>query len=126
MSKLTTHVLDLVKGCPGRGIEIELYRLRSDQAPNGNQRPSRELVASATTNPDGRCDGALLEGDAFVKGQYEIVFHAGSYFDADGASQAEPKFLDQIVIRFGIADPSQHYHVPLLLSRYGYSTYRGS
>ncbi len=120
MSKLTTHVLDLVNGCPGREIDIQLYRLDADNP------ASRRLVASNQTNHDGRCDEPLLEGDAFQQGSYEIVFHAGAYFDALGDAQPEPKFLDQVVIRFGIADPEQHYHVPLLLSRYGYSTYRGS
>ncbi len=120
MSKLTTHVLDLVNGCPGRGIKIQLYRLPSDA--DG----SRKLVASNTTNDDGRCDQPLLEGENLIKAQYEIIFHAGAYFDSMGDSQSEPKFFDQIVIRFGIADPQQHYHVPLLLARYGYSTYRGS
>ncbi len=123
MSKLTTHVLDLVHGRPGRGIKIELYRLRTDQTSNAID---RVRVASATTNHDGRCDQSLLEGDAFTEGLYEIVFHAGPYFDSLGDGQIEPKFLDEIVIRFGISDSAQHYHVPLLLSHYGYSTYRGS
>lgn len=126
MSKLTTHVLDLVNGCPGQGVTIELYRLTREQAAADSQNTTRRLVASDTTNHDGRCDRPLLEGESFVKGHYEIVFHAGAYFDSKGHSQPEPKFLDQIVIRFGIANPDQHYHVPLLLSQYGYSTYRGS
>ncbi len=124
MSKLTTHVLDLVNGRPGRGVYIQLYRLDSDETASGAL--IRTPVASDTTNQDGRCDQPLLEGDAFARGRYEIVFHAGAYFDALGDGQAEPKFLDEIVIRFGISNPEQHYHVPLLLSRYGYSTYRGS
>lgn len=126
MNKLTTHVLDLVHGCPGRGIAIELYRLTSDEVQAEDPDTEWELVASDTTNFDGRCDQPLLEGDAFVKGCYEIVFQAGAYFDSWNDKQAEPKFLDAIVIRFGISDPTQHYHVPLLLSQYGYSTYRGS
>ena len=120
MSKLTTPVLDLVNGCPGQGIDIQLYRLDADDS------TVRNLVASDTTNHDGRCDQPLLESDSFVNGQYEIVFHVGTYFDSLGVQQSEPKFLNQVVIRFGIADSKQHYHVPLLLSTYGYSTYRGS
>lgn len=125
MSKLTTHVLDLVNGCPGRGVKIELYRLECDETSDQLSAP-RTLVASDLTNHDGRCDQPLLEGDAFAKGRYEIIFHAGDYFDSFDAAMSEPKFLDQIVIRFGISDPEQHYHVPLLLSHFGYSTYRGS
>ena len=126
MSKLTTHVLDLVNGCPGRGIRIELFRLQSDATDSNDAARSRHLVAADTTNDDGRCDQPLLEGEALVRGQYEIIFHAGAYLKSVGDSQDEPMFLDQIVIRFGIAHPDQHYHVPLLLARYGYSTYRGS
>ncbi len=123
MNKLTTHVLDLVRGGPGHGIKIELFKLQGNEIAAGT---TRELVASHRTNADGRCDQPLLEGEALTTGCYEIVFHAGAYFDALGEVLAEPKFLDQIVIRFGVSDPTQHYHVPLLLSRYGYSTYRGS
>ena len=116
MGRLTTHVLDTAQGRPGSGIALELYRLA----------PVRELIAAARTNDDGRCDGPLLEGAAFAAGTYELLFHAGDYFAAQGVQLPEPRFLDQVVIRFGIADPDQHYHVPLLLSPYGYSTYRGS
>ena len=125
MSKLTTHVLDLVNGCPGRGVKIDLYRLDCDES-SDQLAATRTLVASDSTNDDGRCDQPLLEGDAFARGLYEIVFHAGDYFDSGDDGMGELKFLDQVVIRFGISDPEQHYHVPLLLSRYGYSTYRGS
>jgi 5-hydroxyisourate hydrolase len=78
------------------------------------------------TNADGRCAAPLLQGDALRSGEYELVFHAGEYFRANGIAVTEPPFLDRVVIRFGVADPSRHYHVPLLLSPYGYSTYRGS
>jgi 5-hydroxyisourate hydrolase len=78
------------------------------------------------TNEDGRCDGPLLEGDAMRAGIYELEFEAGAYFGRQGLAFAEPMFLDRVIIRFGIADPASHYHVPLLLSPYGYTTYRGS
>jgi 5-hydroxyisourate hydrolase len=78
------------------------------------------------TNADGRCAAPLLQGDALRSGEYELVFHAGEYFRANGITVTDPPFLDRVVIRFGVADPSGHYHVPLLLSPYGYSTYRGS
>ena len=115
MGRLTTHVLDLANGCPGRGIKVELFRLNAE----------RILVRSDQTNADGRCDAPLVEGEEFVAGGYELVFDAGSYFEATGRSGV-PKFLDQVVIQFNVADASEHYHVPLLLSPYGYSTYRGS
>ncbi|MGM0833245.1 hydroxyisourate hydrolase [Halomonas qinghailakensis] len=117
MGRLTTHVLDTAKGQPGQGITIEVYRL------SGN---TREHLGSVTTNSDGRCDGPILEGDALTVGEYELVFHAGDYLRAQGIASQEPRFLDVIPLRFGVADASQHYHVPLLLSPYSYSTYRGS
>lgn len=116
MGRLTTHVLDTAQGKPGAGIAIELYRLGA----------SRERLASAATNNDGRCDRPLLEGAALTTGTYELVFRAGEYFARQGLSLPEPKFLDEVVIRFGIADAGAHYHVPLLISPYAYSTYRGS
>jgi len=78
------------------------------------------------TNADGRCAAPLLEGEAFTCGEYELVFHAGDYFNAKGLEDGKQRFLDRVVIRFGINEPDQHYHVPLLLSPFGYSTYRGS
>lgn len=116
MGRLTTHVLDLASGKPGAGMRVAVFRLGAE----------RERLVEATTNDDGRCDNALLDGDAFQVGVYEIAFAAGDYFRANGIDAPEPRFLDEIVIRFGIADAHQHYHVPLLVSPYGYSTYRGS
>ncbi len=110
--RLTTHVLDTASGKPAANLRIELYRLDGEW---------RERLASARTNGDGRCDEPLLCGEAMKCGVYELRFHAGEYLGAD----ANP-FLDVIPIRFGIADHDAHYHVPLLLSPYGYSTYRGS
>lgn len=116
MGRLTTHVLDTAAGRPAQGLVIELWRL----APVG-----ATLLKTVTTNADGRVDGALLEGDALTAGTYELRFQAGAYLRANFALP-EPAFLDDIPIRFGIADATAHYHVPLLLSPYGYSTYRGS
>ena len=116
--RLTTHVLDTAAGRPAAGLRIELWSVRPDGA--------RDLVREAVTNGDGRIDGALLSGAAFVTGSYELVFHAGDYLRAAGHALADPAFLDIVPIRFGIADASAHYHVPLLISPYGYSTYRGS
>ncbi len=116
MGFLTTHVLDTAHGSPAAGVRIDLFRIDG----------GRHHLCSVTTNDDGRCDGPLLPEDEFRAGEYELVFHAGDYFTALGESLPEPKFLDQVVIRFGIADESQHYHVPLLVSPFGYSTYRGS
>lgn len=116
MGRLTTHVLDTAAGRPAAGLVIELYRL--DGAP--------AYIRSVTTNDDGRVDGPMLEGEAFSRGVYELRFHAGDYLRQSSVPLGDPAFLDVIPIRFGIADPAQHYHVPLLLSPYGYSTYRGS
>ncbi len=116
MGRLTTHVLDTALGRPAAGLALALFR---DDA-------AREQAAAAVTNADGRCDRPLLDGEALKAGAYELVFEAGAYFDRLGLSLPEPKFLDRVVIRFGIADPAAHYHVPLLLSPFGYSTYRGS
>lgn len=117
MTGLTTHVLDTASGRPAAGLAIELYRIDGD---------AREPLKSVETNADGRIDGKLLEGAAFAIGTYELVFHAGDYLRGAGHELPSPPFLDLIAIRFGIAAPDQHYHVPLLLSPYGYSTYRGS
>ncbi|WP_415184486.1 hydroxyisourate hydrolase [Phaeovulum sp.] len=113
---LTTHVLDTARGCPAAGLRIELFRLEGE---------SRTLIRALTTNDDGRTDQHILPAAEFVVGTYELVFHAGKYLDASGADLADPKFLDQIPLRFGMSE-AVHYHVPLLLSPYSYSTYRGS
>jgi 5-hydroxyisourate hydrolase len=113
--RLTTHVLDTARGKPAAGVRIMLYRV------SGN---SHRKIAEAVTNDDGRTDAPLLAGKAFAAGQYELVFCAGDYLRAQGASGL--LFLDEIPVRFGLADEGAHYHVPLLLSPFGYSTYRGS
>lgn len=114
---LTTHVLDTARGCPAEGLRIVLYRLNGD---------TRTELADLTTNSDGRTDRQILPQDQFVTGTYELLFFAGDYLRATGQNGAEPLFLDQVPIRFGMNDPEAHYHVPLLLSPYGFSTYRGS
>jgi 5-hydroxyisourate hydrolase len=116
MGRLTTHVLDTALGKPGAGIAVTVYRVDGE----------RVEVARAVTNHDGRCDQPLLEGPALVKGRYEIVFRAGDYFRAARLELPEPPFVDEVVLRFGVAAPDQHYHVPLLVSPWSYSTYRGS
>ena len=117
MGRLTTHVLDTSAGRPAAGVRVELYSLGDG---------GRERLADVTTNDDGRCDAPLLEGDGFRTGEYELWFHAGAYFQSAGVALPEPTFLDTVPIRFGIAEAGQHYHVPLLISPFGYSTYRGS
>ena len=112
---LTTHVLDTARGCPAAGIKIALYRV------SGN---SHRKIAEAVTNADGRTDAPLLSG-TLTTGCYELSFRIGDYFRGLGTAQPEPAFLDQVPIRFGMAE-DRHYHVPLLISPYGYSTYRGS
>ncbi len=115
--RLTTHVLDTTHGRPGAGIAVTLYRVEGDR---------RTRLVQTRTNADGRCDAPLLAGAALTPGVYELVFEAGAYFRAAGVGLPDPAFLDVVPIRFGIADADQHYHVPLLISPYGYSTYRGS
>jgi len=114
---LTTHVLDTARGQPAAGLRIALYRL------NG---AGREFLTEAVTNADGRTDTPILPQGSFRRGSYELVFFAGDYLRASGQAGEEPLFLDEVPIRFGIAEAGAHYHVPLLLSPYGYSTYRGS
>jgi 5-hydroxyisourate hydrolase len=113
---LTTHVLDTATGKPAAGLSIQLFRLSGD---------ARTHLKTVVTNADGRCDAPLLAGEAFATGEYELVFAAGEYLRRQGASLPQPAFLDAIPIRFGMAE-AVHYHVPLLVSPYGYSTYRGS
>ncbi len=115
MGRLTTHVLDTAAGLPAAGMTIELFRMDGE--------PVR--VTSARTNSDGRVDTPLLDGEAMMAGTYELRFHAGEYLRSRH-DLPSPLFLDVVPIRFGIADPGAHYHVPLLLSPFGYSTYRGS
>lgn len=113
---LTTHVLDTARGQPAEGLKIDLYRIAVD---------AREHLHSARTNADGRTDAPMLPEAEFRPGVYELVFHAGPYLDAQNVAEEHPRFLDRIPIRFGMSGES-HYHVPLLLSPFGYSTYRGS
>jgi 5-hydroxyisourate hydrolase len=117
MARLSTHVLDTSRGVPAPGIDIQLHRIDGS---------NRRLVASAVTNADGRTDAPLLAGDRIEPGVYEITFAATAYFAKAGIELANPPFIGDVVIRVGIADPAGHYHVPLLLSPYGYTTYRGS
>lgn len=114
---LTTHVLDTARGCPAEGIKIALYHVSGT---------SREKIAEAVTNADGRTDAPILPRETFKTGSYELVFNAGEYLRATGQAGEDPLFLDEVPIRFGMNDAEAHYHVPLLLSPYGYSTYRGS
>lgn len=115
MGRLTTHVLDTASGRPAEGLTVELYRVGV----------GAKRLAVAKTNADGRLDRPLLEGAALLAGVYELRFHAGDYLRSNGRLP-EPPFLDVVPIRFGIAAPDEHYHVPLLLAPYGYATYRGS
>ena len=114
---LTTHVLDTARGMPAAGLGIVLYRVTD---------AGRDQITSAVTNADGRTDSPILPKGQMQVGTYELVFHAGDYLRATGQAGADPLFLDIVPIRFGLADADAHYHVPLLLSPYGYSTYRGS
>ncbi len=114
---VTTHVLDAGRGCPAAGMAIELFEVEGE---------SRRLVRSVVTNADGRTDGAVIPQGEMRTGVFELVFHAGDYLDGAGLGGESPRFLDLIPIRFGVADEGAHYHVPLLLAPYSYSTYRGS
>ena len=116
MTKLTTHVLDIYSGKPGKAIKVELYNL------SGNE---RKKIKTIILNSDGRADEPLLVSDKFLEGKYEMVFFIGDYFK-DVLSNTKIPFLDDVVIRFGISNSKEHYHVPLLVSPWSYSTYRGS
>lgn len=118
MGKLTTHVLDTAHGRPGAGVRLALYAIADGGA--------RTLLRTATTNGDGRCNAPLLEGADVKAGRYELVFEAGQYFAAAGVELPSPPFIDQVTIAFGIADATQNYHVPLVVSPWSYATYRGS
>ena len=115
--RLTTHVLDTANGRPAGGLAIRLLVIEADR--------NRQLIATMTSR-DGRCERPLLEGGDLQVGVYELHFHVAAYFAATGVPLPTPPFLDVVPVRFGIADTSAHYHVPLLISPYGYSTYRGS
>lgn len=117
MGKLSTHVLDTAHGRPAAGVAVELYGVGGGE---------RTLLAHALTNADGRCPAPLLEGEALRAGCYELVFAAGDYFAAQGVALPQPRFVDRVTIAFGVADPSQNYHVPLVVTPWSYSTYRGS
>lgn len=117
MARLSTHVLDVSRGIAAAGVSIELHLLDGG---------SRRSIVQSTTNADGRTDVPLLNRDRLATGVYELTFHAGDYYRRSGVALTDPAFLDEIVVRFGIADATANYHVPLLLSPYGYSTYRGT
>ena len=114
--KLSTHVLDLTAGRPAAGLRLELKRLA----------PQPASLKTVVTNADGRTEGPLLGPDEIKAGTYVIEFHVGAYFAAKGATVGEPPFLDIVPVRFGISDPAGSYHVPLLVTPWAYSTYRGS
>jgi 5-hydroxyisourate hydrolase len=116
-AKLSTHVLDTAHGCPAQGMQIELWSL-------GEQKP--KLLKSVRTNADGRTDSPLLSAEEMRAGMYELVFYVGDYFAGKTAAAPKVRFLDRVPVRFGIADAEASYHVPLLVSPWAYSTYRGS
>ena len=118
MAGVTTHILDVTIGRPAEGVHVELYELGAGA--------ERRRIADVMTNADGRTDKPLLAGDQARAGRFELIFHAGAYFRSRGAAVADPPFLDIVPIRFGVADPKAHYHVPLIVSPWSYSTYRGS
>jgi 5-hydroxyisourate hydrolase len=117
MGRLSTHVLDTARGKPAAGMKIMLYRISGQ---------SHRKIAEVMTNADGRTDAPLLEGKALATGRYELVFCAGDYLRTSGQATGDTLFLDEIPIRFGVPDAMAHYHVPLLISPFAYSTYRGS
>lgn len=117
MGKLSTHVLDITQGKPGVGVKVALYAVNDT---------GKKLLKDTITNQDGRCDTPLLQGDEMQAGRYELVFAAGDYFAGQGVDLPSPRFVDEVVLAFGIADATQNYHVPLVVSPWSYSTYRGS
>jgi 5-hydroxyisourate hydrolase len=117
MGRLTTHVLDLVSGSPASGMRIDVATLDG---------PARRPVLTTKTNRDGRPDGALLEGNDFTAGVWQLEFHVAEYFKSRGVKLSQPPFLDVVTVRFGVASPDEHHHVPLLVTPWSYSTYRGS
>ncbi|MER1968321.1 hydroxyisourate hydrolase [Castellaniella sp. GW247-6E4] len=117
MGKLSTHVLDTFHGVPAQGVALELYRLDGG---------TRTLLKQTVTNSDGRCDESLLGGAELQRGTYELIFHAGDYFAGRGVQLPTPRFVDQVILRFGVANPDENYHVPLVVTPWTWSTYRGS
>ena len=118
MTGLTTHILDTANGRPAAGVSVELYALGQDG--------QRMLLKTAVTNADGRADSPMLGPREIAVGRYELVFHVGDYFARMGNKVADPPFLQQVPVQFAIAEPDAHYHVPLLVAPWGYTTYRGS
>lgn len=116
MGQLTSHVLDTMHGTPAAGIKIDLYSLTQ----------GRVLIKSIVTNTDGRCDQPMLNADELKPGQWEVVFYVGEYFAKKNIASGENPFLGEVPVRFGIDDGDAHYHVPLLVSPWSYTTYRGS
>ncbi len=116
MTKLTTHVLDIYSGKPGKGIKVDLYFLENNK---------RDKINSIILNNDGRSNQPLIEGENFKEGKYELVFFVGDHFNKIKEVPKIP-FLDEVIVRFGISNSKEHYHVPLLVSPWSYSTYRGS
>ncbi len=117
MGKLTTHVLNIAAGIPAAGMRVELHRVEAG---------ARTLLKAADTDDDGRCPAPLLDGAALQSGRYSLAFHVAAYFRSRGVMLRDPPFLDVVVIDFGVSDPQQNHHVPLLVSPWSYSTYRGS
>lgn len=117
MGKISTHVLDTTLGKPGAGVQLRLFRRDGD---------ARTLVKADVTNADGRCAAPLVEGEALAAGLYELEFDAGDYFAAQGVALPTPRFVDRVTLAFGVADASQNYHVPLVVTPWSYATYRGS
>ena len=122
VGSLTTHVLDTARGLPAAGVTIDLCRIHAE----GTTEERRERLVRASTNADGRTDRPLLQGVDLRPGRYELVFLIGDYFRRIAPALPDPPFIDRVPIRFGVADPAAHYHVPLLASPWSYSTYRGS
>lgn len=117
MGHISTHVLDTMHGRAANGMYFELYRVTEGK---------RSLLCQQHTDANGRCSKVLLNDEEMKTGIYELIFHAGDYFIAQGIKLAQPSFIDHVILRFGIADPNQNYHVPLIVTPWSYSTYRGS
>ena len=117
MGYLTTHVLDTTSGTPAEGLHVELFHILEGVP---------KLLTQEFTNSDGRCEKPIAADEIFVAGTYQLEFHVGDYCKGKGATSEDPAFLDIVPVRFGVSLPEEHYHVPLLVSPYSYSTYRGS